>query len=38
VIFAGYTSRLVEPRRFRLDELRRESDGFFVKLSYLFGL
>ncbi|MFL5574446.1 MAG: DUF5916 domain-containing protein [Gemmatimonadaceae bacterium] len=35
VFFAGYTSTRTEPERMRLDRLRRESDGYFVKLSYL---
>lgn len=38
VFFAGYTSRLAEPQRFRFDALRREADGFFLKLSYLFRM
>lgn len=35
VIFAGYGSRLRDADRFR-PSLRRESDGFFLKISYLF--
>jgi hypothetical protein len=38
VFFAGYQSRLREPRRFGFGSLARESDGFFVKLSYLFRM
>ena len=36
VVFFGYGAGLSEPRPFRFRELRRTSDGFFVKLSYLF--
>jgi Domain of unknown function (DUF5916) len=36
VFFAGYGSLLDEPRALRFTNLARESDGFFVKLSYLF--
>jgi hypothetical protein len=35
VFFAGYGSSLGSDFLFRPDELRRTSDGFFVKLSYL---
>lgn len=35
VLFAGYGSRLTDPER-RGPSLRRESDGFFLKISYLF--
>jgi hypothetical protein len=35
VFFAGYTSTRTEPERLRFDRLRRVSDGYFVKLSYL---
>jgi hypothetical protein len=38
VFFAGYGSSLVEPEGLRFSGLTRESDGFFVKLSYLFRL
>ena len=38
VFFAGYGSALRAPDAFAFDELSRESDGFFVKLSYLFRL
>ncbi len=38
VVFAGYTSRLAEPRRFSFSSLQREADGFFLKISYLFKL
>ena len=38
VFFAGYQSRLREPERFGFGRLSRESDGFFVKLSYLFRM
>ncbi len=35
VFFAGYGSSLTEPDPFAFRGLRRTSDGFFVKLSYL---
>lgn len=41
VLFAGYGSTLDEPdaaRAFSFDDLARRTDGFFVKLSYLFRL
>jgi hypothetical protein len=38
VFFFGYGSSLVEPRAFRLRGIERVSDGFFVKMSYLFRL
>jgi hypothetical protein len=42
VVFVGYGSRLEDPQvddlRGRDQGLRREQDGFFVKLSYLFRL
>lgn len=36
VVFFGYGSSLSEPETFRLRNLERLSDGFFMKLSYLF--
>ncbi len=36
VFFVGYGSLLAEPQTFRLDHLDRQSDGFFVKMSYVF--
>jgi len=37
VVFAGYNSNLTEPASFDfLHGLHRTSDGFFIKLSYLF--
>ena len=36
VLFLGYGSSLSEPQTFRFRDLRRTSDGFFLKLSYLF--
>lgn len=36
VIFAGYGTSLEEPRAFRMRDVSRTSDQFFVKLSYLF--
>lgn len=38
VFFAGYGSSLREKDPFAFRELRRASDGFFVKFSYLFRL
>jgi hypothetical protein len=38
VFFAGYGSSLGSEHLFRPDALRRTSDGFFLKLSYLFRL
>jgi hypothetical protein len=36
VFFAGYGGSYAEPRGLRFDRLRRTSDGFFLKFSYLF--
>ena len=36
LVFIGYGSALTEPRRFRFDSVQRKSDGFFMKVSYLF--
>jgi len=36
VVFAGYGSGLEEADAFRFRRLRRVTDGFFAKLSYLF--
>jgi hypothetical protein len=38
VLFAGYGASLSEPESFRFGGLRRESDGFFVKVSYLWRI
>ena len=38
VFFAGYGSFLTEPRGLQFGNLRRTSDGFFLKASYLFRL
>jgi Domain of unknown function (DUF5916) len=38
VFFAGYGSQLREPDAFGFRNLSRDSDGFFVKFSYLFRL
>jgi hypothetical protein len=35
VFLLGYGSTLSEPNAFRFDDLKRESDGFFLKISYL---
>ena len=36
VLFLGYGSRLFDPQGPLQRGLRRESDGFFLKISYLF--
>jgi hypothetical protein len=38
VLFAGYGSSLTEPHGLRFSNLQRTSDGFFLKMSYLFRL
>ncbi len=38
VIFAGYGSMSAEPDALRFRNMRRISDGFFVKVSYLFRM
>jgi len=38
LFYLGYGSTMDEPSQFRFRELRRTSDGFFGKLSYLFRL
>jgi hypothetical protein len=38
VFFAGYSSFMTEPIGLRFDALRRRSDGFFLKASYLLRL
>jgi hypothetical protein len=38
VVFARYSSILSEPERLQFGNLRRTNDGFFLKISYLFGL
>jgi len=38
VIFAGYGSSVTEEDSFHFDNLQRTSDGFFMKLSYLFRM
>ena len=38
VVFAGYGSTLTEPDGLRFRALRRDSDGFFLKVSYLFRM
>jgi hypothetical protein len=37
-VYLGYGSTMSEPDDFRFRDLRRTSDGFFGKLSYLFRL
>ena len=36
LVFFGYGSALTEPNRFRFQSLARQTDGFFLKISYLF--
>jgi hypothetical protein len=38
VVFAGYGSTLTEPDGLRFRALRRDQDGFFLKVSYLFRM
>jgi hypothetical protein len=38
VFFFGYGGTMVEPEPLRFSDLRRTSDGFFVKLTYLFRM
>jgi hypothetical protein len=38
VVFAGYGSTLTEPDGLRFRALRRDTDGFFLKVSYLFRM
>jgi hypothetical protein len=38
LVFFGYGASLTEPDAFRFQNLRRESDGFFLKVSYLFRM
>ena len=38
LIFVGYGSSLEEPERYSFSRLERRSDGFFIKLSYLYRL
>tara|TARA_B100001996_G_scaffold382484_1_gene374425 strand:- start:3669 stop:6002 length:2334 start_codon:yes stop_codon:yes gene_type:complete len=38
LVFVGYGSSLTEPERYRFSSLERKSDGFFIKLSYLYRL
>jgi Domain of unknown function (DUF5916) len=38
VFFAGYGSTMEEAESFRFSHFRRQSDGFFLKASYLFRL
>ena len=38
VVFAGYGSTLTEAEGLRFRSLRRDTDGFFLKVSYLFRM
>jgi hypothetical protein len=37
VFFFGYGNSLVEPDALAFQRLERTTDGFFVKVSYVFG-
>jgi hypothetical protein len=37
-MYAGYGNSLTEPDALAFRDLRRTSDGFFVKISYLFRM
>ena len=36
LVFLGYGSAMKEPNRFRFETIERQSDGYFLKVSYLF--
>ena len=36
LLFLGYGSAMKEPSRFRFQSVERQSDGYFLKVSYLF--
>ena len=38
VFFLGYGRLMDDPQSFRFDNLSRQSDGFFLKISYLFRI
>ena len=38
VVFAGYGSSMTEPRSLKFSGLQRATDGFFLKISYLFRM
>ena len=38
LVFVGYGSSLTDPEQYRFRSLERKSDGFFIKLSYLYRL
>ena len=38
LVFVGYGSSLTEPEQYRFRSFERKSDGFFIKLSYLYRL
>jgi len=38
LVFLGYGTSLTEPEAFRFQNLSRASDGFFLKVSYLFRM
>ncbi|HEV8613751.1 MAG TPA: hypothetical protein VGQ73_09570, partial [Gemmatimonadales bacterium] len=38
LLYLGYGSTLEEPEQFRFNQLRRTTDGFFGKVSYLFRM
>ena len=36
LVFFGYGSAMTEPERYRFRSFQRKSDGYFLKVSYLF--
>jgi hypothetical protein len=38
LVFIGYGAALSEPQRYRFRSVQRQSDGLFIKLSYLYRL
>ncbi len=38
LVYLGYGSSMEEPEAFRFNQLERNRDGFFAKVSYLFRL
>ncbi|MCC7194350.1 MAG: carbohydrate binding family 9 domain-containing protein [Gemmatimonadaceae bacterium] len=38
VVYAGYGSTMTEPESFRFNDIVRQQDAYFVKLSYLFRM
>ena len=38
LVFIGYGSELSEPERYRFQSMQRQSDGLFIKMSYVYRL